>query len=293
MASKLKAIDPKKAEPTRPRILVYGAPGVGKTFTSLDFPSPYFLDTEGGANLDHYTSKLKKAKGVYFGPEQGSQDFESIIDQVKALATEDHPYRTLVIDSLTKVYNLEITKEAERLGEKDAFGASKKPATRLTARLISWLNKVDMNVIIICHEKALWADQKQLGTTYDGYDKLAYELDLTLNIVKMGDARKAFVRKSRLLEFPDNTSFDWSYADFAKKYGEGIIEKASEKIILATPAQLEELNKLLGVIKLPDGTEAKWLKAKGVDSWDEMSSESILGAIAHIRKTYLTTEKAA
>lgn len=291
--SKLKAVAPKKAEPTRPRILIYGAPGVGKTYTSLDFPSAYLIDTEGGANLDHYTDKLAKSKGVYFGPDQGSQDFESIINEVKTLATEDHPYKTLIIDSLSKIYNMEITKEAERLGEKDAFGASKKPATRFTARLISWLNKVDMNVIMICHEKALWGNDKQIGTTYDGYDKLAYELDLTLNIVKLGGSRKAFIKKSRLEGFPDGDSFDWSYAEFATRFGKTIIEKSSEKIVLATAEQVHELHELLKVIKLPDGQEEKWLKAKNVDSWDEMDSTTIANAIAHIKKTYLVTGKAA
>jgi hypothetical protein len=147
-----------------------------------------------------------------------------------------------------------------------------------------------MNVIIICHEKPLWADQKQLGTTYDGYEKLAYELDLTLNIMKLGDSRKAFVRKSRLIGFPDGTSFDWSYDEFSKKYGKGIIEKDAVKIVLATEDQLKQLKALLEVVKLPEGQEEKWLKAKGVESWQEMTAESVQGAIKHIKETYLKTE---
>ncbi len=126
--SKLGAVDPKAAEPSRPKITVFGKPKVGKTWGALDFPSVYYIDTEAGADLAHYTDKLKKSGGMYFGREQGSQDFATVIEQVKALATEKHPYKTLVIDSLSKIYNMEINKEAERLGDKDGFGASKKPS---------------------------------------------------------------------------------------------------------------------------------------------------------------------
>jgi hypothetical protein len=65
--SKLKAVAPKAAEPSKPKMLIFGKPGVGKTWTSLDFPNVYYVDTEGGADLAHYTDKLEKSGGVYFG----------------------------------------------------------------------------------------------------------------------------------------------------------------------------------------------------------------------------------
>ncbi len=35
----LKGTDPKSAKPSKPKILIYGKPGVGKTWAALDFPS--------------------------------------------------------------------------------------------------------------------------------------------------------------------------------------------------------------------------------------------------------------
>ena len=125
--SRLKAVDPVSAEPSKPKILIYGKPGVGKTWTSLDFPKPYYIDTESGADLAHYTKKLKAAGGAYFGVDQGILDFKEVIEQVKALATETHEYKTLVIDSVSKIFNTAIAAEAERLGAADQYGASKKP----------------------------------------------------------------------------------------------------------------------------------------------------------------------
>jgi hypothetical protein len=153
--TKLLAKAPKAAEPSKPKILIYGASGVGKTWTSLDFPNCYYIDTEDGANLTHYTDKLEKSGGVYMGQADGSLDFQTVIDQVKALATEDHEYKTLIIDSITKLYNTVIANEAERLGDKDAFGASKKPAIGLMRQLVNWLYRLDMNVILLLTKSEL------------------------------------------------------------------------------------------------------------------------------------------
>lgn len=282
MASKLKAVKPKEAQPSRAKIAIYGKPGVGKTWGSLDFPSVYYIDTEGGANLAHYTDKLHKAGGMYFGPDQGSHDFEAVIEQVKALATEKHQYRTLVIDSISKIFNSEITKEAERLGDKDAFGASKKPAIRMSARLMQWIDKVDMNVILIAHEKAEWSKGEQVGTLPDAGEKLGYELHLCLQILKMGESRKALVKKTRLLGFTDGTSFDWNYPEFSKRYGKDIMEADAKPVILATPEQIAKVKSLLENIKLTDSTKDKWI-AENLSNLDEVESEKAESAIKHLQ----------
>lgn len=293
--SKLKAVEPKSAEPKKPKILIYGKSGAGKTWASLDFPNCYYIDTEGGANLNHYTDKLKNSGGAYMGPEHGSLDFATVIEQVQALATEEHSYKTLVIDSISKLFNTAISDEAERLGDKDAFGASKKPAVGSMRRLINWLSRIGMNVILVSHEKTEWGldgkgNRVEIGSTFDCWDKLEYELDLCLNIIKAGPTRTARVRKSRLTGFPDASVFPWSYQEFAKLYGKDVIEKKTEALTLATEEQLAEVKKLLSVVKLPEGQEDKWLKQANVDGWEEMETARIQKAIEHIKKTYLTTE---
>lgn len=284
--SKLKAVEPKAAEPSKPKILIFGKPGVGKTWGALDFPNVYYIDTEGGADLEHYTDKLKKSGGVYFGPDQGSQSMQAIIDEVKALATEDHPYKTLVIDSISKVFNLEITNEAERLadkGLKNEFAADKKPAVKFTSKLIKWIDALDMNVIIIAHEKALWLKGEQIGVTFDAHDKLEYDLHLCLNIVKAGDTRKAFVKKSRLLPFPDASNFEWSYTDFATRYGKAVMEKNAEKLVLATVEQITEVKRLLEIVKLSEtDKQDKWI-ADNAGDLAEVDSARMDKIITHLK----------
>lgn len=286
--SKLKAVDPKAAEPSKPKILIYGKPGVGKTWSSLDFPNVYYIDTEGGADLEHYTNKLKASGGMYLGVEQGSLDFDTVLEQLQALATEDHTYKTVVIDSITKLFNLEVTKEGERLGDKNAFGADKKPAIAHMRKLVSWLTRLDMNVILIAHEKPQWGidakgERSEIGTTFDCWDKLEYELHLCLNIIKNGESRKARVRKSRLMGFADNAVFPWAYAEFAQRYGKDVIEKKPSTLILATAEQLAEVTRLLGIVKLSDtDKQDKWI-AENAALFAEVESEKMQNIINHLK----------
>jgi len=286
--SKLKAVDPKAAEPSKPKILIFGKPGVGKTWTSLDFPNVFYIDTEGGADLEHYTTKLKASGGMYLGTEQGSLSFDTVLEQIQALATEEHQFKTVVIDSITKLFNLEVTKEGERLGDKNAFGADKKPAIAHMRKLVSWLSRLDMNVILIAHEKPQWGidgkgERTEIGVTFDCWDKLEYELHLCLHIKKMGDSRKALVRKSRLTGFPDSSSFDWAYPEFSKRYGKDVIEKKPVSLTLATPEQLAEVNRLLGIVKLSEtDKQDKWIGENQV-MLAEVESEKMEKIINHLK----------
>lgn len=273
-SKKLRAGDPKSAIPSKPKILIFGLPGAGKTWAAIDFPSVYYIDTEGGADLGHYTDKLKASGAAYMGPADGSNDFPTLLDEVQQLATTKHNYKTLVIDSFSKVFNTQValTQEAmEKRGEVDAFGASKKQAIGYTRRLVAWMNKLDMNVILICHQKSQWKDGKEVGVTFDGWDKLEYELHLALRIQKVGPDRKAFTGKTRLVPFPEGESFPWSYAEFAKRYGQEVMETAATPTVLANDEQVAEYKGFQAKLKL----EPSIIEKLNIEDPSEMEAEKI------------------
>lgn len=286
-ASKLKAVDPKAAEPSKPKILLFGRAGVGKTWLTLDFPSVYYCDTEGGANRAHYTDKLKKSGGAYFGPDQGSQSFENVIEQVKALATEDHHYKTLALDSGSKLYDMARQEATESGG--DDFGRDKKEANKPARKLMSWLQRIDMNVIIICHEIPQWGidskgERTQTGVTFDAWAKLDYDLDLALNIQKTGPRRFAKVSKSRLEGFEEGTTFDLSYEEFARRYGKDVIERDTVKLALATDGQLAEIAKLISIVKLDEANKQdKWI-IENATNMAEVEAEKVAKIITHLKQ---------
>lgn len=267
--SKLRGRDPATVEPSKPKIVVYGMPGVGKTWTAIEFPNVYYIDTEGGADLDHYRKKLSESGASYLGPDDGALDFPTVLEQVQALATEDHDRKTLVIDSLSKLFNNQITLTQERMVREAAakgkeydpaqdFGASKKEAIGYMRRLLAWIDKLDMNVILIHHQKEQWKDGKVVGTTFDGWDKLEYELHLVLRIAKNGPIRTAYIGKTRLAQFKDGESFPWSFAEFSTRYGADVIGRATQRANLCTEAQRTEYADLLLKVKVPVETLDKW-----------------------------------
>lgn len=283
----LRAKHPKKAEPKKPKILIFGPPGVGKTWGALEFLSVYYIDSEGGASLDHYTDKLEASGGMYLGPNDGANDQQVVLGEVKALATSKHNFRTLVIDSFSKLFNSAIAVEYERLEKSGremdkTFGAEKKPAIARTKQMVTWFDKLDMSVILVCHQKDLWKGGEMVGVTYDGWDKLEYELDLVIQIVKQGTSRKAKICKCRLSQFREGELIDWNYAEFAKRYGEDVLATNSKAIQPASADQIRIVQQLSEVVKLDDETQIKWFEKAGVDSWGEMDAETIQKCIDHL-----------
>lgn len=285
--SKLLAKDPKKAEPSKPKMLLSGIYKVGKTWFSLGFPNVYYVDSEKGADRDHYTDRLKAGGGVYLGPEDGSLDPEILIGQVRALATEKHGYKTLVIDSITKIFNHIIAKEKDRLlsaGKKDEFGTSKKPAVAFMNRLLLWTTRLDMSVIFIAHEKAEYGvvsgERTEIGKTADVHEKLPYELDLWLHAAKRGPQRLVTVRGSRLQGFPEGEEFNMDYQEFATRYGKSVIEKDAAPIQLCSPEQVAEINRLVELLKIERETTDKWLDKAGADTFADFNTTQAEKTIA-------------
>ncbi len=293
MARALKGVDPKSAAPSKPKIIVYGKPGVGKTWCSLDFPSVYYVDTEGGADLNHYTDKLKKSGGAYFGPRDGANDFASLTEEIITLATTKHHFRTLVIDSFSKLFNTQVDASYEAMAnagrEMDkTFGAEKKPAIAATRRMIRWFDKLDMNVILICHEKAKYVDSKEIGQTFDGWDKLEYELHLALQIQKIGDGKNAKriaqVRKTRLTGFPDGERFDWSYEGFAERYGRDVIEAEAKVVTIASAEQISRMKELIEALRVTPENVGKLLEKANAESFEEVTAETMAKWIEELSK---------
>lgn len=286
MPRQLRAKKPKDQKPKKAKVLIYGPPGVGKTWTSLEFPNCYYIDVEGGATNPQYIEKLEQSGALYFGHPDAS-DFLTVLEEIKTLAMTDHDRKTLIIDSYSKLFASTIAEEEERLtaaGEKIAFGNEKKPAVKYSRRLVTWLDKLDLNVILICHEKAMWKNGEQIGETFDGYDKMAYELDLTLQISKRGPERIATIRKSRLEGFPDGDTFDWSYSEFARRYGRDKIESKVDTLKPATDEQVSKLKHLIDLGVVDTATTTKWLEKAGVDTWSEMDSDTIQACIDFLAK---------
>jgi GTPase SAR1 family protein len=281
----LKAVKPEIVKPSKPKFMISGKSGVGKTQFALSFEKPYLFDTEGGAVREQYMKKLVESKGAYFGKEQGSQDFKMVIEEVKSLATTKHDFQTLVLDSFTKVYNTEAAIAELEVG--NDFGRDKKEANKPTRQLVRWLEKIDMTVILVCHQKDKYSrkgnEVSYVGTTFDGWEKLEYDLDLWIEIQKLGKERTFIVKKSRIASFIEGSEHPLDYKHFCELYGREVIAAPVTPLIMASPAQVAEIKKLVELVRLDEEIVEKWLKKAEADDFDEMSSDQINKCINFVK----------
>lgn len=276
----LRGVKPKEVKP-RLKALFYGAAGVGKTMAAISFPQVYLIDTEQGAIHKQYTDKIEEINGAVFQ----TTDFDELMTEVKALLTTEHPYKTLVIDPLTILYDDLLDKSAVEVGTE--FGRHYGIANKKIKHLLTLLSRLDMNVIITSHAKKEYGkDLSVLGSTFDCYKKLDHLFDLVFQIEKRGKERVGIVKKSRIEAFPDGDVFPFSYDIIAERYGKDILEKDAVVEVLASPEQVAEIKDLINAYKVDSTLVQKWLDKAKSETFEEMKGENIQKCIDYINSKF-------
>lgn len=285
----LKGIKGEVVVPSKPKIMLSGIAGTGKSIFALNAPQPYYMDTEAGATREQYMKKLIASKGLYFGPQQGSQDFIEMTNQAKELATTKHDFRTVVVDSLTKPFRLE-KHAAEARGVSAEFKKSEREAEKAARPLLSWLLRpdFDLTVILICHSKDKWTKVDNVlvkeGTIWEGPEKLDHELDLWLETTIVGGIWYATVKKSRIESFKYGSSFPLDFEAFKKMYGEAVVDRPVKPIVLATSEQVSQIKHLIEVLKIPVEDIDKWLMKVPATTVEDLNTENAAKLLELLQK---------
>lgn len=150
-----------KSEKPR-RILLYGVHGVGKSTWAAEAPSPIFLDVEDGiGDLDvTKTAHLK--------------DYGAVLSAVSWLISNNHEFRTLVIDTADWLEHLIFDEVARNDGKKNieqiGYGKGYKIAASKWQYLLQGLEALrekDMTIVILCHAQI----KKFTPPDGDGYER--------------------------------------------------------------------------------------------------------------------------
>lgn len=262
-------------------MMASGGAGVGKTYGALDYPDLFYIDAEGGATEPEYTQKLADAGALYLGVEDGSQQAIPVLEAFHALKTQKHDRVTVVMDSITKWFQVQTVEAEQQVGSQ--YGADKKEAIKWLRRLIRHIDQLDMNVILIAHSKPHWVDGESSGTTFDCWEKLEYELDLWVEISREGNQRIATVRKSRVAAFPMGKRFPWNYETFAETYGRKNVEAKAKAV-----SQAEVLTGLIAEHEIDEDLVSRWLDAAGVDQINKMKASEQKACINWINENLVT-----
>ena len=160
MAFDLKSIQ-KNTALAAPRIMLYGVEGIGKTTFASAAPDPIFICTEdglGGLQVDHFPLATKAGE---------------VLDAIGTLITEDHDFKTVVLDSVDWLDNMiwadvESTHEAKDL----AYGKGAMIVADRWREVLAGLNKLrndkGMVVILLAHCQIKRFDSPEVEP-YDRY----------------------------------------------------------------------------------------------------------------------------
>ena len=196
-----------KPQARRAKVLLIGEAGVGKSHASLTFPNPAVIDAEGSA--DWFADRFKFIAVP-------TKSYADVRDLVKSVREGRVKCDTLVIDSLTSIYNGLVnaaTMERQKQGSEDLrpldWGRIKRKFSSLLDELY---NQLPMNVVCVGWIKPEYAkpgdkvngkavsanDLVKIGETFDGDRKTQYAFDFIFKVTgNDGKKTQAVVWKSR------------------------------------------------------------------------------------------------
>lgn len=194
-------------------VLLYGEPGVGKSWFAKDFPSPIFLVSENGSDeLDVTRIRIQSAN--------------ELVEALKEL-NGTHDFKTVVLDTVDGFEQMIFDKVASE-GKKSSiedFGYGKGYKLALDVwheivGLLEALNDKGLNVVMLAHSKIKAFNDPQLDAPYD------------MHLIKMHEGAAELLRDktSTVLFATFKTYLNATDKNSkAKAYGEGLRVMMTEK----------------------------------------------------------------
>jgi len=272
----------------RLKLFLWGDTGSGKTTSALRFPDPAVIDLEGGT--DHYSEDFKFHRFRTTDADEARQAIEFLL-------TEDHEFRTLVIDPITVLWDALQRKWNEifllRNKSKKGFrhewydldfkdwGTIKSDLKDLLRKILA----LDMNVICTARQKLVYSENgghKDPVETFDGEKSLPYLFDTILHLFRKDDgsywARNV---KDRTHCLPEGV-FPMDYATFEQAFGAKPMRRKCAPVRQASleqQAKIHELADAAGIDKATFQARLESYGASTVDELTEVNAEAIIGKL--------------
>lgn len=281
------------------KVLLYGGEKVGKTYLALQFPNPVVIDLESG--LSDYNKKIK------FDVLPDCNSSLDVMRGIDYLLKENHEYRTLIIDPITKYWdivqeewtNIFLKRKKSGHGYKyDYYELQPGDWRTIKAYWKSFIRKInllDMNVIMIAREKTLYKEGEMMvpiGKTFDGEKSLPYEFDAIIHLtrdskgVRMAEAISRGI-DSKLPETP----FECSYKVIAKYIGEDNLTKKSEYIERISEFKIGLIKSLLIDLDMTEEELNLQIKKKKIADEISLIPEKDSERVINVLKTKLEEKK--
>lgn len=294
----LKAKQPKKDEPQRFKFFLYGPAGSGKTIACIQlFPQAVIIDGEHGC--DHYKELIADQGSALLQ----SNDVDEIIDELRALLTEDHEYKSVILDPVTTLYQglqerwadifrrqaIEKKKFDQVETEDWGFGYWAK-VKRDYKRVTTLLDKLDMNVAMTAHQKDQYSNDNggtptKVGVTFDAMKGADYFFDNVFRMFLNGNRRMVQTIKQRAYPQPVfEPTFEWDVATIRRAWGEDVIERKASTIQLASREQVAEIRRLVEFCHMGVEDIQKWHDKASAEDFEDYPADSLQKCIEFLKK---------
>ncbi len=172
-----------------PRLLIYGTEGIGKSKTASDAPSPIFVPTEDG--LDQIACDSFPV----------ATDLDQVTQALTDLATQEHDYQTVVIDTLdwlerliwARVCTDRGVKNIEDIGYQKGYIFALDLWRRIVDALDGLRNQRGMCVVLLAHCKIEKFEDPE-SPAYDRYSPRLHK-HATAMVTEWADAVLFATRK--------------------------------------------------------------------------------------------------
>ena len=178
-----------------PRLVIYGAGGIGKSSFASSAPDTLFFDIEKG--LDGIESSKVNI-----------DTWQDVMEAITALHEQDHSFKTLVVDSadwLERIIHKQVASEAGKPTiEEIGYGAGYKIALDFWSQFLQGMNSLrdnkGMTIIFIAHDQI----KRYNDPTTDSYDRYSLKMHDTASamVFEWADA-VMFARKKIRIEKED------------------------------------------------------------------------------------------
>jgi AAA domain-containing protein len=147
------------------RITIYGPNGIGKTSLAAQFPLPIFLDTEDGTTHQDLTRIQTPTEEAFF-------------DALRVLGSEEHSYKSLVIDPIdvAEKFNRERVLKRHKIKNIEDFGYGRgwtylrEEFDLFLCGCLDGFIRRGMHVIAIGHSTVKRIQPPGLSDAYDRYE---------------------------------------------------------------------------------------------------------------------------
>ena len=261
----------------RLKLFLWGDSGVGKTTLALRFPKPVVIDMEGGTEL----------YGEDFNFDViSTTDSDQAMQAVDWLATNAHPYQTLIVDPVTiywdalqrKWSDIFLRRNKGSKGFKyEYYDLQPKDWLTVKAEFKEFVRKLlalNMAVVVTAREKTKYKDgsfMQAAGETFDGEKSLPYMFDVVLRLF-LDDAGKHWAqalkdRSNRLPKEPFPAEFE-AFAPLLS--GEAEQRPAP---LPANDEQKQTIRRLLSELRVSEEKALERFRAYGAASLDALPAE--------------------